>query len=232
MEDLPPTCRQVSRQDLRALTTRAEGEMAHGPSAPSRQQVHKIRYLGGESPELRPNKLPRVPQHRTPFAETKNIPTEWRAYHTTLFLRRKHPTKPGVVAQTWNPITEKAEAQESQVGNQPGLHSEFQGSLGYSRILSQEQTDKLHPNKREAHKSRVWWIVWCNQWSSLNWRSPSGHTDLWERCWLQVLVPPLSPPTSITQRSDSRFGFYHNHSTQLQVLRWPCFIWFTHQPNY
>lgn len=33
----------------------------------------------------------------------------------------------------------------------------------------------------------------------------------------EVLAPGPSPISVTTQRSDSRFGFYHNHSTQLPV---------------
>jgi hypothetical protein len=40
----------------------------------------------------------------------------------------------GMVMHIYNPSTRKTEAGESQIQNQPGLHSKFEASLGYKTL--------------------------------------------------------------------------------------------------
>lgn len=202
MKYCPLTCRWDSHQDLRALTTRANGDicLAHHTSAPRRQHAHKIQYLGGERPELRP-KLP-TGLLSTPFDEMKTIPTEGRTDYVPHNILPQQKRSANILpSQVWRnkpEIPSLRRLRHKSLKLEASLDykvNEFQDILGYSRILSQKHANKQHLNKSEAHKSSAWWIIRCSQWSCLHWESTSEHADLGGGAGSRSsLVSSLSPP--------------------------------------
>jgi hypothetical protein len=66
-----------------------------------------------------------------------------------LSMRLKEETRPGVVVDDCNPSTQEAEAEESQVQGQHGLHSET-----LSERREKEREKKKERKKRERKKER------------------------------------------------------------------------------
>jgi hypothetical protein len=68
----------------------------------------------------------------------------------------KQASQPGVVAHTFNPSTQEAEAGGFLVRGQPGLQSEFQDSQGYTEkpCLEKKKTKTKNKKTKQASHDR------------------------------------------------------------------------------
>lgn len=65
--------------------------------------------------------------------------------------RNKATQTPGEAAHNCNSSTREAEVRGFRVQRQPGIHSEFKTTLGYSgRVLSQTRPSKAEPNRLQT----------------------------------------------------------------------------------
>jgi hypothetical protein len=71
--------------------------------------------------------------------------------HFVIYLKKK--TAPGMAIQACNPSIQQAEAGGSQVQGQPGVHSQFKASLGYTvRSVSKTKTKTNQPASQPTNQ--------------------------------------------------------------------------------